>query len=244
MLHLNQRQEQHVLRYLINHKDLYIDAGASRMVFECTTDICDYLKLPDSDCTAYIIKVALGRGGMEQNKVETETYEEYENYNVLAEIVAVGRYIEIMENVDVHDFRDEADWGYGIDPDDLMEEHDYLSYDEAKDISETIEILHDIFGVTSDNGQLGKTVRGTWVAFDYGYIPGKGNDIQTSSISDYVYREATRVEYMSGLINLLDDEEDFMIQWEKEFLDEDEDENESDYCYNTADEENTCSQAA
>lgn len=224
MIRLNTNQETHLIRYMINHPDLFIDNGASRAVFHCTTDIADYLHLPEKADGRYIMKVAMGRGGVEQMKVEVETYLDYEDYHVLAEIVAVGRYVEIMEAVEVWDFRDEADNGYTAD--DFVEAFDELTQSDGEDIEHTIEVLNDLFGYTSDNGQIGKNSRGWWVAYDYGYIPGKGNATQTSDISDVICRDSARKEYLKGLLDLLDEEEDFMEQWEKTFLGIDDEEEE------------------
>jgi len=234
MIYLNPNQEKHLIRYMINEPDLFMASGASRAVFSCTTDIADYLHLPEKDHGRYVMKVALGKGGISQMKTEFETYTEYGDRGVLAEIVAIGRYVEIMEAVDVWDFRDEADWGYEVSAEEIYSNNeDYLTEEDAQKVVDTICLLNDLFGCTSDNGQIGKNSRGMWVAFDYGYIPENGHDSQTSDISDYIEDDDYRDKYMLGLLELLDQEEDFMGAWEKTFLGEDdedeEDEEEDDY---------------
>lgn len=225
VIHLTPAQEQYLIRYVIQHEDLFIDAGASRAVFQCTTDIADYLNLPNKDCHAYIMKIAMGRGGVEQTKTEFETYLNRGDSGVLADILAIGRYVEIMEAVEVRDFRDEACRDFTAD--DFMEAFDDLSSEDAIEIEHTIDVLDDLLGYTSDNGQIGKTRNGHWVAYDYGYIPGKGINTQTSDVRDVIYRDSARKEYLTGLIDLLENEEDFMGKWEETFLGYDDEEAEN-----------------
>lgn len=222
MIHLNANQEKYLIKYMINHNDLFVASGASRAVFSCTTDIADFLGLPDKDCHAYIMKIALGKGGMSQMQTEFDTYMTYGDKGVLAEILAIGRYVEIMQAVDVWDFRDEADWGSDVSADEIYDNNqDYMSEEDAEKVADTIRLLNDLFGCTSDNGQIGKTLDGKWVAFDYGYVPENGHDSQTSDISYYIEYDDSREKYMLGLLELLDQEEDFMNIWEETFLDED-----------------------
>ena len=220
MQYLNTMQEQHLIRYMIAHSDLFLAAGASRAVFKCTTDIADYLHLPEKDDGRYVLKLALGRGGLTQLQTEVETYDKYANSRVLAEIVAVGRYIEIMEAVDIWDFRDEADYALGEDLADAIYENNSncLSETEAERIAYVINILTQLFGETRDNGQIGKNTHGYWVAYDYGYIPEKTTSLQTSDISDDIDDAEYRQEYMTGLLDLLNQEEDLMRSWEIKFL--------------------------
>ncbi len=232
MIYLNSNQEKHLIRYMINQPDLFKASGASRAVFSCTTDIADYLGLPKKNTNSYVMKVALGKGGMSQTQTEYDTYMNYGHSGVLAEIVAIGRYVEIMEAVDVWDFRDEADWGYEVSAEDIYNNNeDYMTEEDAEKVVDTISVLNDLFGCTSDNGQIGKTRSGEWVAFDYGYVPENGHDSQTSNISDYIEDDDSREKYMLGLLELLDQEEDFMSTWERTFLGEDDEdeEDEDDY---------------
>lgn len=227
MIYLNPTQEKHLINYMINHNDLYIGAGASRAVFECSTDIADYLHLPEKAHGRYVMKIALGQGGISQMKVEFETFLQYQDRGVLAEIVAIGRYVEIMEAVDVWDFRDEAEWGYEVSADEIFSNNeDYLTEEDAEKVVNTICLLNDLFGCTSDNGQIGKNSRGMWVTYDYGFIPEYGHDSQTSDISDYIDSNNYREKYLLGLLELLDQEEDFIGTWEKTFLGKDEDDDE------------------
>lgn len=219
MIYLNPTQEKHLIRYVINFPKLFSASGAARAVFECTTDIADYLHLPEKDHGRYVMKIALGTGGMKQMVNEYKTYEEYKHSHVLAEIVAIGRYVEIMEAVDVWDFRDEADYGEEVTEDDIYCNNDScLTRDEAQIIANTIRALTYLFGCTSDNGQIGRNHKGEWVAYDYGFIPEQGSRNQTSDISDDIEDTEYRQEYMTGLLDLLNQEEDLMRSWEIKFL--------------------------
>ena len=233
MIYLNPTQEKYLIRYMIHHPDLFVNSGASRAVFFCTTDIADYLGLPEKDSNSYVLKVALGKGGMAQNQVECETFDRYQHMNILAHIEALGRYVELMEAVEVWDFRDEADYG-GYADEIYDNNQDYMTEADADKVADVIGLLSDLFGETSDNGQIGKTKDGRWVAYDYGFIPDKGHDSQTSDISNYIESEDHREEYLVGLLELLDNEEDFMSAWEKTFLSKEEiceydDQDEDDY---------------
>ena len=125
---------------------------------------------------------------------------------------------KIMEYVEAEDFCEAADENW--DPAAIQDGYD-VSKLEADSIFDTIETLEGIFGHTGDNGQLGKTLNDYWVAFDYGFIPGKGIDSQTSCISNYIDHPENRKKYLKGLVRLLDEEQDFMWKWENTFLGED-----------------------
>lgn len=217
MIRLNTAQEKYLINYMIANPELFIDSGSSRVVFHCTDELADYLKLPSQD-EKYIVKIAMGEGGVEQMRVEVETFIEYGDTGAFAEIAAVGRYVEIMEYVETADFSGAADENWG--PAAIKDEYD-VSKLEADSIFETIETLEEIFGHTADNGQLGKTLNDYWVAYDYGFIPGKGIDSQTSYISSYIDDPENRKKYLKGLVRLLDEEQDFMWKWEITFLGKD-----------------------
>lgn len=217
MIRLNTTQEKYLINYMIANPELFIGSGSSRAVFHCTDELADYLKLPSQD-EKYIVKIAMGEGGVEQMRVEVETFIEYGDTGAFAEIAAVGRYVEIMEYVEAADFYEAAEENWG--PAAIQDEYD-VSKLEADSIFETIETLEEIFGHTGDNGQLGKTLNDYWVAFDYGFIPGKGLDSQTSDISNYINHPENRKKYLKGLVRLLDEEQDFMWKWENTFLSKD-----------------------
>ena len=217
MVRLNTTQEKYLINYMIANPELFIGSGSSRVVFHCTDELADYLKLPSQD-EEYIVKIAMGEGGVEQMRVEVETFIEYGDTGAFAEIAAVGRYVEIMEYVETADFSDAAEENWG--PASIQDEYD-VSKLEADSIFETIETLEEIFGHTADNGQLGKTLNDYWVAYDYGFIPGNGVDSQTSYISNYINNPESRKKYLEGLVRLLDEEQDFMWKWENTFLGKD-----------------------
>ena len=215
MIRLNTTQEQYLINYMITNPELFIGSGSSRVVFHCTDELAEYLKLPAQD-EKYIVKIAMGQGGIEQMRVEVETFIEYGDTGAFAEIAAVGRYVEIMEYVETADFFEAADENWG--PAAIQDEYE-VSKLEADSIFDTIETLEGIFGHTADNGQLGKTLNDYWVAYDYGFIPGKGFDSQSSTVSFFIGDTESREEYLTGLIHLLDEEKDFMWKWENTFLD-------------------------
>ena len=196
MIRLNTTQEKYLINYMIANPELFIGSGSSRAVFHCTDELADYLKLPSQD-EEYIVKIAMGEGGVEQMRVEVETFIEYGDTGAFAEIAAVGRYVEIMEYVETADFFRAADENWG--PAEIQDEYD-VSKLEADSIFDTIETLEGIFGHTGDNGQLGKTLNDYWVAFDYGFIPGKRLDRQTSEISNYIGNFEHQKEYLKGLV--------------------------------------------
>lgn len=214
MIRLNTTQEKYLINYIIANPELFIGSGSSRAVFHCTDELAEYLKLPAQD-EKYIVKIAMGEGGVEQMRVEVETFIEYGDTGAFAKIAAVGRYVEIMEYVETADFFEAAEENWG--PDSIQDEYD-VSKLEADSIFDTIETLERIFGHTGDNGQLGKTLNDYWVAFDYGFVPGKRLDSQTSDIGNYIDNPENQKEYLEGLVRLLDEEQDFMWKWENTFL--------------------------
>ena len=139
MIRLNTTQEKYLINYMIANPELFIGSGSSRVVFHCTDELADYLKLPSQD-EEYIVKIAMGEGGVEQMRVEVETFIEYGDTGAFAEIAAVGRYVEIMEYVETADFFEAAEENWG--PAAIQDEYD-VSKLEADSIFDTIETLED-----------------------------------------------------------------------------------------------------
>lgn len=221
---LSIKEERYVLEHLKDAE--FLDNGASRCVFECPAEIGDYLGFNADD---YIIKLACGMGGIRQTEAEVSCYLDHPN-SPLAKIIAYGRYIEIMERVDIdedyRDFAEECYEDYQIPYDTF---YDYNGGDmeedaadkEAEEAYDVIIQLHDIFGHTADNGQLGRNSEDKLVAYDYGFVTDLGCDEQTSSIADYVYDDVQRNAYIDAVINLLDKSIEMLEAWEDAFCEGD-----------------------
>lgn len=220
---LSIKEERYVLEQLKEAE--FLDNGASRCVFECPAEVGDYLGF---DASQYIIKLACGMGGIRQTEAEVNCFIDYPNAP-LAKIIAYGRYVEIMESVnidnDYRDFAEECYEDYDI-PYDYF--YDYCGSDsddnddkEAQEAYGVIIRLHDIFGHTADNGQLGRNSEGKLVAYDYGFVTGVGCNEQTSNITDYVYDTVQRNAYIDAVINLLDQSIEMLEAWEDAFCEGD-----------------------
>ena len=227
---LNIKEERMILDLLKNAK--FYDNGASRCVFECSDEIAEYLGICADD---YIIKLACGIGGIRQAEAEVQCYLDYD-YAPLAKIFAYGRYIEVMERIEIDDdFRDFAEECYeDCDvPYDCF--YDYNCNDDhlAEEAYDVIIQLHDIFGHTADNGQLGRNSEGRLVAYDYGFISGDGCDAQTSEVAEYMYDDIQRNAYIDAVIELLDESIEMLRAWEDAFLASDNEvyDHESSYAY-------------
>ena len=89
---LTSKQEQFIINNLLNEKK--IGEGAARIVFNMTAAIQHELGL---DTDRYVIKVAIGEAGANQNKIEQHAYEVHGHIYPLAKISHIGKIIEIME---------------------------------------------------------------------------------------------------------------------------------------------------
>lgn len=197
----------------------FIGAGGARMVFEVDDFMKKLLEL-DNDKN-YVIKVAMGQGGMLQNMAEVNAYINWSAYDFLAKIYQAGRYCLIMEAVEVDDYSDLAEEICSFetryeDADDYVECYNVELTERDEKAVNTIGRLADIFGRTSDNGQIGWTEDGRCVAYDYGFYSAKGCDSQTSPLRDICYDEAIRNDYLSGLVCILFEEGALLEAFDKE----------------------------
>ena len=217
MLTLTKVQEKYILNN-IDYDDR-IDSGSSRAVFYCQPYVLEYLGIEtDREC---VIKLAIGHGGLNQHQTEVEMWlESGGNNQHLAEIFAAGQFVSIMEKVDIRDYSDLADSldDYDINESviryldyqcDINEEDDKEIFDneykEVCKVAETIAFLASYNGCTSDNGQIGKTEDGRYVAYDYGFIAGNGCDTQCSgALVDNVCDEECFIYYIGQLCEVLD----------------------------------------
>lgn len=140
-----------------------------------------------------VVKVAMGEGGVNQNKLEIRTYLDYAGcYDIFANIFGFEDLVLEMEKVAPYDI------------DNLDEEDEYEDYEAAWD---TKYLLDDILGETADNQQLGKNEDGKWVAYDYGYTPEFETSTQVSDIRDLAdYSYDFIFDYLQGILSILDNE--------------------------------------
>lgn len=140
--------ERELLKKLL--KSQPIGNGSSRMVFIHPTD------------NSKIVKVAVGAKSLRQNTLEVEMYRYNGDSGFLARIFEYGRFCIVMERM-VACYEEEE------------EPQDDYGYDAYRDVHNW---LDDMFGYTSDNGQIGKTMDGRYVAYDYGFNPNMSSTCQ------------------------------------------------------------------
>lgn len=217
MLVLTPAQERFILKQLEGCEPF--DHGASRACFECSTEIVKALGLNAE--YEYIIKLAMGLGGLSQNQLEILTYQQYGESHPLAQIFAAGRYVEIMEKLEIeYDFRDFVDEDCYFCEDDGGEEYWGFNEEVASQVQVAVELLSDLFGQTNDNGQIGySNLSGTYVSYDYGFTTEKYRDDQMSDLSDYiVYDEVNLRNYLRELSDILEQEDELLGSVEKALL--------------------------
>lgn len=192
--------------------------GAARVVFLVSNEDLAACGLTLNCNKTYVVKVALGLGGINQNHIEAEVYRRFGENTPLAEIAYIGHYVEIMERVNPHEeLRACAECGELDDFVDYVARNSGLSTDDARDAYEVIQQLIEINGLTNDNGQIGYNAEGKWVAYDYGYDV-ESDEPLCSDMSDYVdYNDTNAInEYLESLINILGYEEEALIKLERE----------------------------
>ena len=232
MIALTPTQERFILKQLENYKPF--SNGASRACFDCPIEIVNGLGLDTK--YQYVIKLAMGLGGLSQNQLEILTYQQHGEEYPLAEIFAAGRYIEIMEKLEVeYDFRDFVEEGcFFSEEDDMGEEYWGFDEESAAQVEVAAGLLCDLFGHTSDNGQMGySNISDRYVSYDYGYTTEKYTSEQVSNLTDYIYNEDDLGNYLRELSNILEQEDELLGSIEETILrkhgsyEEDEEEAES-----------------
>lgn len=206
---LTRNEEREILEQIVYARMHFIGNGAARLVFEANEDTCKQY----CNGNPAVIKVAVGIGGMRQNNLETNTYLEH-NELALAKIYAYGGLIEIMETVDVIECRDFLDF----EPDEeeaFAEYMDDCGYDIDPSVAyEFLQVAYslcDVFGYTSDNGQLGLTNDGCIVAYDYGFDD--DGSTQTSDLAEELEcHEKDRLHYVEKLADALRDFDTVVLQ--------------------------------
>ena len=220
---LTPHQEQIILNRLREME--YVSRGSSRMVFECPNDIKYMLGLNAS--LPYVIKLSVGSGGIAQTDAELNMFLD-NGRQYLAEVFYFGHFLMVCESVDVDEWFDFADEIYGDCSDDELYDavDSFLEYnfswdgtpEEQKrrmkyediymDAARVIRFLASCNGRTSDNGQLGTSEHdGRLVAYDYGFIAGKGCDTQCSGeLVDNISGDEVRFnEYIDELVQVLEE---------------------------------------
>ena len=213
--HLTLEQETKLL-YIIAESYDYLDNGASRAVFSVSNENFNRcgIKLPNDK--RYIVKVAIGTGGINQNYFEVHNYINYGEVCPLAAIYYYGKYVEIMEYVDVipeatnFDDDDEEFFEY-------MKDNGY-SASEAEEIIDAIRSLEDINGYTLDNTQVGFNSNNNVVSYDYGFVADSGK-VLVSDLTDFFYEEEETIkEYLYRLAQIATEEEEVFKNLETELL--------------------------
>jgi hypothetical protein len=220
---LTPHQEQIILNRLREME--YVSRGSSRIVFDCPDDIKYMLGL--NACLPYVIKLSVGSGGIAQTDAELSMFLD-NGRQYLAEVFYFGHFLMICESVDTDEWLDLAEDIHGDDSnDELLDVVDeYLEYnfnwdgtpDDIKrrneyekaymDAAVVIRFLASFNGRTSDNGQLGTSTHdGRLVAYDYGFIAGKGCDTQCSGeLVDNISGDEVRFnEYIDELVQVLEE---------------------------------------
>lgn len=226
MLKLTNEQQKNILKELL--KGDMDDRGNARMVFRLNkkenAEVFNFVPELDRELE-YVIKVAIGFGGFQQNRQEYETFMN-EKDAPLAEIFAYSQFIVIAEKVEVEEDFDLADYvteDNSSEPREAaieyMEWNDY-TYSCESDYQDDVERfaqkiaciaqLHSMFGETGDNGQIGYSKRQKrYVAYDYGYNVKDRVDNQTSNLACETEDKDFFDEYLGQVIEIIDcDEQD------------------------------------
>ena len=217
---LSNEQEAAILN-LIADKYKCNDNGASRMVFLVDTKDLIQIGLKLFENYEYVVKVSIGIAGINQSRIEASAFERFgaSGEYPLASISYIGHYVEIMDRVKpISLARD-----YACDDEDdfidaMLEEYDY-SEDDCRVMYNVIQMLHEINGYTSDNGQIGFSCNdSSIVAYDYGYETDSGDEL-CSDLHDYldIYNTKSLAEYLHALVKILGEEEDAMLALEESY---------------------------
>lgn len=171
---LTREQEKELLRAI---KRNHIGHGSSRTVF----------RHPFNRKLA--IKIAIGDGGKNQNKTEIEVNQKLPQYTNT--IHAYGENIIVCDLI-IRDWRNKIDMLYygGSWSEDKRK---FFKETEKAIIQEIIEELDEINGDTADNYQIGKTINGKIVAYDYGFISHCGLNHQVDFLNHNDYTNSAKI---------------------------------------------------
>ena len=191
--------------------------GSSRVTYDLDSNLAARLDLDTS--RDYVVKLAVGRGGLNQMALEINTFYDYGESGHLATIAAMGQFCEIMEKVRIIDDLPYDSYENFDDFTDDFDTEDYTN-EQKLDMWKANNFLTEVFGESADNWQLGVTVNGTAVAYDYGFNPGSDEE-QLSDSSDHV-ADDTGDFYIGRITQVIDEslangeesiEEDFLADF-------------------------------
>ena len=209
-------EQETKLLYVIAENYDYLDNGASRAVFNMDSEDFDKcgIKLPNDK--KYVVKVAIGSGGINQNYYEVHHYINFGEDYPLAAIYYYGKYVEIMEYIDV--IPEATNFEYDEDEFfEYMQDNGY-SASQTQEIIDAITSLEDINGDTLDNTQVGFNSNGNVVSYDYGFVADSGK-ILVSDLTDYFFEEEETIkEYLYRLAQIATEEEEVFKNLERELL--------------------------
>ena len=217
---LSNEQEAAILN-LIADKYRCKDNGASRMVFLVDTKDLIQIGLKLFENYKYVVKVSIGIAGINQSRIEASDFERFgaSGEYPLASISYTGHYVEIMDRVEPIELARH----YASDDEDdfinaMLEEYDY-SEDDCRVMYNTIQMLHEINGYTSDNVQIGFSCNdGSIVAYDYGFEADSDEEL-CSDLHSYfdIYSTKSLAKYLHALVKILGEEEDAMLALEESY---------------------------
>ena len=217
---LSNEQEAAILN-LIADKYRCADNGASRMVFLVDTKDLIQIGLKLFENYKYVVKVSIGIAGINQSRIEASAFERFgaSGEYPLASISYTGHYVEIMDRVEPIELARH----YASDDEDdfinaMLEEYDY-SEDDCRVMYNTIQMLHEINGYTSDNVQIGFNYNdGSIVAYDYGFEADSDEEL-CSDLHSYfdIYSTKSLAKYLHALVKILGEEEDAMLALEESY---------------------------
>lgn len=182
--------------------------GSSRVTYNLDRNLATRLGLdPSRD---YVVKLAVGRGGLNQMAFEVGMFKCRGESGCLAIIPASGQFCEIMEKVrviddlecDTYDTYDDFVC-YGLNDDANEDTNDNYSDEQKYEMWRAHEFLNEENGYTSDNCQLGITAGGHAVAFDYGFL--SDSDDEQMSSSSYRVAQDTGDYYIGRITQLIDE---------------------------------------
>ena len=203
--HLSLAEEREVILSLRGADSL--GHGSSRVTYDLNPAIAARLDLDMS--RNYVIKLAVGRGGLNQMALEINTFYDYGESGHLATIAAVGQFCEIMEKVSVIDdlacdtYEDFDAFISGLNDYDDEDTNDNYTDIQKCEMWEAHDFLNDQIGYTCDNCQLGITADGHAVAYDYGFDPNTEED-QLSRSSERVAQD-TGDYYIGRIAQVIDE---------------------------------------
>ena len=184
-IELTAEEELSVLKYL--HKDDFMDNGSSRVTYDF--------------CGDYVVKVAMSKGGFNQNKIERDFYKEIGDTDYFAHLFAYGRTINIMEKLYDCQCYDEDDLYYYSEDEECEVESEY---EEIASVIENANELTNYYG--GDNGQIGYSKNdGVYKLYDYGY----SMDYERDDIVDSVGSWMEIVDPLQNAIEILEGREPY-----------------------------------